>query len=71
VVPTYRVYRLKNNRLASWEDIEAPHDVSAIEEVQRFRGEHHVEIWADRRKLTSFPPASLDQTEAPQSDPEM
>jgi hypothetical protein len=53
---SYRIYLMKNNRLLSWEDIEAPHDIAAIEEAQRFRGEHHVEVWADRRKLTSFPP---------------
>ena len=62
-MPSYRVYLMRNNRLLSWEDIEAPHDVAAIEDAQRFRGEHHVEIWADRRKLTSFPPAEAEECE--------
>jgi hypothetical protein len=53
-VPIYRVYLLKNNRLDRWEDIEMPHDLAAIESASGFRGEHHVELWFDRRKITTF-----------------
>jgi hypothetical protein len=53
-MPTYRVYLLKNNRLERWEDIEAPHDLAAIETARKFAGEHQVELWFDRRKITTF-----------------
>jgi hypothetical protein len=53
-VPSYRIYLVKNNRLAGWEDIEAPHDLAAIEVAGSYRGDHHVELWFDRRKITTF-----------------
>jgi hypothetical protein len=52
---TYRVYLLKNNRLDRWEDVEAPHDLAAIEAARKFAGEHQVELWFERRKITTFP----------------
>jgi hypothetical protein len=54
-MPTYRVYMLRNNRLASWVDIDAPDDLAAIASCQEHRGDHHLELWFDRRKITSFP----------------
>jgi hypothetical protein len=53
-MPTYRVYLLKNNRLTRWEDIQAPHDLAAIDTAREFQGEHHVELWFGQRKITTF-----------------
>jgi hypothetical protein len=53
-MPTYRVYLLKNNRLKRSEDIQAPHDLAAIDMAREFQGEHHVELWFEQRKITTF-----------------
>jgi hypothetical protein len=53
-MPTYRVYLLRNSRLKRWEDIQAPHDLAAIDMAREFQGEHHVELWFDQRKITTF-----------------
>jgi hypothetical protein len=37
-----------------WEDIQAPHDLAAIELAREYQGEHHVELWFDQRKITTF-----------------
>jgi hypothetical protein len=53
-VPIYRLYVLSCNRLTRWEDIEAEHDVAAIELARRSAGEHAVELWCEKRKITTF-----------------
>jgi hypothetical protein len=53
-VLSYRLYFLANNRLQRWQDIEAEHDLAAIEAASQLAGEHSVELWFDKRKITSF-----------------
>jgi hypothetical protein len=60
-VPIYRLYFLKNNCLDQWRDIEAPHDLAAIEVARVCQGEHSVELWFERRKITTFQPEQSDR----------
>ncbi len=53
-MPIYRVYLLQNNRLGRWEDLEAPDDLAAVEAARSFIGDHHVELWFEHRKITTF-----------------
>jgi hypothetical protein len=48
------MYFLSRNRLMRWEDIEAEHDVAAIELARHSSGEHAVELWCEKRKITTF-----------------
>jgi hypothetical protein len=54
-MPTYRVYMLRNNRLTSWVDVDAADDLAAIDACKAYQGDHDLELWYDRRKITSFP----------------
>jgi hypothetical protein len=65
-VPIYRLYFLKNNRLDQWRDVEAPHDLAAIEVARVCQGEHSVELWFERRKITTF---QSEQSARPEYDP--
>ena len=51
---SYRLYFLSNNRLQRWQDIEAEHDLAAIEAASQLAGKHSVELWFDKRKITTF-----------------
>jgi hypothetical protein len=53
-VLSYRLYFLSNNRLQRWQDIEAEHDLAAIEAASQLAGEQSVELWFDKRKITTF-----------------
>jgi hypothetical protein len=53
-VLSYRLYFLSNNRLQRWQDIEAEHDLAAIEAASQLAGEHSVELWFGKRKITTF-----------------
>jgi hypothetical protein len=48
------MYLLSRNRLIRWNDIEAEHDVAAIELARQSSGEHAVELWCEKRKITTF-----------------
>lgn len=61
---SYRLYFLRNNRLLRWQEIEAEHDLAAIETARRFAGEDSVELWFDKRKITTFAPAPCDAERA-------
>jgi hypothetical protein len=53
-VPIYRLYYLKRNRLSGWEDVQAEHDLAAIDLARHCRGNGTVELWAGKRKITTF-----------------
>ncbi len=55
-MPIYGLYFVKNNRLEQWRDVLASHDLAAIEVAQACQGEHSVELWYERRKITTFAP---------------
>jgi hypothetical protein len=70
-VPIYRLYFLKNNCLDQWRDIEAPHDLAAIEVARVCQGEHSVELWFERRKITTFQPEQSSRLERDPLSPQV